>query len=126
MGTGTHVDTESSCLVVKAIHGVKLSLHLNVGSSLRKRGAAPTLPLVPSLVYTGTTVSLFYHGLESKNALIPFVRYNCFGRLEIKCGSNQTYCRFSYGEENFGKILSLFGNTKFGHIVYINKYTKGC
>lgn len=86
MVTGTHVDTESSCPIVK-----------------------PTLPYVPSLVYAGTTVSLFYHGLASKNTLIAFVRNNCFGRLEIKCVSNQTYRPFSYGEENFGKIWSLSG-----------------
>jgi len=53
MGTDTHritcsVDIKGSCPGDKTTYGVLLSSHLIVGASLRKCGAAPALPYVPS------------------------------------------------------------------------------
>jgi hypothetical protein len=90
MGAGTHVETESSCPGVK-----------------------PTLPHVPSLVYAGTTVSLFYRGLASKNTLIPFVWNNCFGRLEISVSQIRPTAPFLMGRKTSAKFGLCLGSTKF-------------
>lgn len=114
MGTDSHaitysLVTEGSWPGDKATYCVKLSPHLSVGSSLRKYGAAPSLPHVPSLVHTRTTLSLFYHGFVPKNASILYVKHKCFDRFEITSVSNQTCCVFWYGEGNFFKIWSPCG-----------------